>query len=167
MKTLLLLTVTLVFSSSAMAEWMIDFSRRQKDLVELEKQQTVYQEEKKTILDMVTDRQSPMEDLVIINTQKGFQPEKVQVKRNQRYRVHVVNVNKDMKNVSFMMDAFSQHHGTYFGEEVVFEIEPRREGLFDFQCPETSAKGQFVVFASDVPIESPLESIELRRPASE
>ena len=66
-----------------------------------------------------------------------------------------------------MLDAFSEHHGTYFGDEVVFEIEPRKEGLFSFQCPETLAKGKFVVYASDVPVESPLESIKLRRPASE
>lgn len=157
----------LFVSPTLQAEWMVDFSRRQKDLVQMEKQQEVYKEEKKTVLDMVTDRQAPMQDLVIINTQKGFRPQTVQVKQNQRYRVHVVNVNKDNKNISFMLDAFSQHHGTYFGEEVVFEIEPRKEGLFDFQCPETDAKGQFVVYASDSPVESPLESIKMRRPASE
>lgn len=167
MKSLIMIFISLIMSLPASAEWMIDFSRRQKDLVEMEKKHIVYKQEKKSVLDMVTDRQAPLEDLVIINTGKGFHPQKVKVKRNQRYRVHVVNVNKEMKNVSFMMDAFSQHHGTYFGEEIVFEIEPRKEGLFDFQCPETSAKGQLVVFASDTPIESPLESIRLRRPASE
>ncbi|MCJ8276014.1 MAG: cupredoxin domain-containing protein, partial [Bdellovibrionales bacterium] len=123
--------------------------------------------EKKSVLDMVTDRQAPMQDLVIINTKDGWRPQNIQLKRNQRYKVHVVNVNKDKKNLSFMMDDFSQHHGTYFGEEVVFMIEPRREGLFDFQCPETGHKGQMVVYSSDASIESPLESIKLRRPASE
>ena len=167
MKALSLVFLILTVSTVSQAEWLIDFSRRQNDLVELEKQQQVYKEEKKTLLDMVTDRQAPMQDLVIINTNKGFHPQRIQVKRNQRYRVHVVNVNKENKNVSFMMDAFSQHHGTYFGEEIVFEIEPRREGLFDFQCPETTAKGQFVVYSSETPIESPLETIQLRRPASQ
>lgn len=167
MKTLGIIIFSFLISSIAHADWMIDFSRRQQDMVELEKQQKVYVEEKKSVLDMVTDRQAAMQDVVIIHTEKGFQPKNIQVKRNQRYRIHVVNVNKKNKNVSFMMDAFSQHHGTYFGEEVVFEVEPRKEGLFDFQCPETLAKGQFVVFASDTPIESPLETIKLRRPASE
>ena len=161
-----LLTI-LVVPHLLFAEWTIDFSRRQKDLVELEKQATIYKEEKKSILDMVADRQGPLLDLVIINTKEGFHPEKIRVKQNQRYRVHLVNVNKEKPNLSFMFDAFSQHHGTYFGEEVVFEIEPRKEGLFDFHCPETESRGQFVVFASDSPIESPLESIRLRRPASE
>lgn len=167
MKSLVLIIVSIVFSLQAYGDWKIDFSRRQKDLMELERQQTVYKEEKKSVLDMVTDRKGPLQDIVIINTQSGFHPEKVRVNRNQRYRVHVVNVNKQMKNLSFMMDAYSQHHGTYFGEEVVFEIEPRKEGIFDFQCPETAAKGQLVVFANETPIESPLESIKLRRPASE
>ncbi len=167
MKTVSLLLSVFLFTIQLHAEWLVDFSRRQKDLVDIEKQRQVYQEEKKTVLDMLTDREAPSQDLVIINTPEGFRPELIQVKRNQRYRVHVVNINKNQKNLSFMMDAFSQHHGTYFGDQVVFEIEPRREGLFDFQCPETSAKGQMVVYATDTPVESPLESIELRRPASQ
>lgn len=167
MKVIVLITALVSFGSLSMADWGIDLSRRQRDLVEIEKQQQVYKEEKKSILDMVTDRQESMQDLVIINTEKGLLPGKIQIKRNQRYRVHVVNVNQRQKNLSFMLDAFSQHHGTYFGQPVVFEIEPRKEGIFDFQCPETGEKGQFVVFASDTPIESPLESIKLRRPASE
>lgn len=167
MKTLGLVILISLISSVSYGEWMVDFSRRQQDMIDLEKKKQVYKQEKKSVLDMVTDRQAPMQDLVIINTKSGFRPQNVQVKRNQRYRVHVVNVNKENKNLSFMMDAYSQHHGTYFGDEVVFEIEPRREGVFDFQCPETSAKGKFVVFSSETPIESPLESIKLRRPASE
>ena len=167
MKTLGLILLSLFLTSTTQADWLIDFSRRQNDLVEIEKKKEVYKQEKKSVLDMVTDRQAPLQDIVIINTREGFRPERIQVKRNQRYRVHVVNVNKENKNLSFMMDDFSQHHGTYFGEEIVFEIEPRKEGLFSFQCPETSAKGQVVVFASETPIESPLESIKLRRPASQ
>lgn len=166
MKSLALFFIISVIGLGAHADWKIDFSRRQQDLVELERQKQMYQEEEKSVLDMVTDRQSPMQDIVIINTDKGFKPDRLQVKRDQRYRVHVVNVNQTKKNISFMFDAFSEHHGTFFGEPVVFEIEPRKEGLYDFQCPETKAKGQFVVFSSDEPIESPLESIPVRRPAS-
>lgn len=167
MGRLVLLTFLLLTTSVSFADWNIDFSRRQKDLVEMERRQMVYKEEKKSILDMVTDRQESMQNIVIMNTAKGLVPDRIQVKRNQRYQVHIVNANKQNKNVSFMLDAFSQHHGTYFGEPISFEIEPRKEGLFDFHCPETGAKGQFVVYASDNPIESPLESIKLRRPASE
>lgn len=167
MKTLGIVLISIFFTTFSYGDWTIDFSRRQKDLMELERQKEIFKEEKKSILDMVTDRQETMQDIVIINTKEGFRPQKIQVKRNQRYRVHVVNVNQQHKNISFMLDAFSQHHGTYFGNEVVFEIEPRKEGLFDFKCPETLARGQFVVYASEVPLPSPLESIKLRRPASE
>ncbi len=167
MRTIIFVIFSFMLTNVAFGDWMIDFSRRQKDLMDLEKQKQIYKEEKKTVLDMVTDRQEPMQDIVIIHTKDGYQPKRIQVKRGRRYRVHVVNVNKNQKNVSFMLDAFSQHHGTYFGDEVVFEIEPRKEGLFDFQCPETKAKGQMVVYASEAPLESPLETIQLRRPASE
>ena len=167
MKTLGIVFLSLFFINQAQADWGLDMSRRQKDFVEFEKQQQVYKEEKKSILDMVTDRQEPMQDLVIMNTENGWLPRKIQVRRNQRYKVHIINANKNKKNLSFMLDAFSQHHGTYFGEPISFEIEPRKEGLFDFQCPETGTKGQIVVFASDSPIDSPLETIRLRRPASE
>jgi plastocyanin domain-containing protein len=167
MKAFMFILFSVFFTNAAYGDWMIDFSRRQKDLMDLERQQQIYKEEKKSVLDMVTDRQEPMQDIVIIHTEEGYHPERIQVKRGRRYRVHVVNVNKSQKNVSFMLDAFSQHHGTYFGDQVVFEIEPRKEGLFDFQCPETQAKGQLVVYASEAPLESPLETIKLRRPASE
>ncbi len=149
------------------AEWNVDFSRRQQDLIEAEKSLPIYEVQNKTVLDMVTERQAPTEDLVIINTKEGFMPSRVNLKQNQRYRVHVVNVNNDNKNLSFMMDAFSQHHGTYFGEPVVFEIEPRQQGLFDFRCPETAARGQLVINSEVPEIESPLENIRMRQPASE
>jgi hypothetical protein len=155
------------FAQGVAADWKIDFSRRQQDRIKMEKAQPVYKAENKSILDMVTERQAPIEDLVIINTKKGFFPARVNLKQNQRYRVHVVNVNEQQKNISFMMDAFSQHHGTYFGEPVVFEIEPRQQGLFDFRCPETAARGQIVINSELPVIESPMESIRLRQPASE
>ena len=158
----ILLTVT-----TAHAEWKVDFSRRQQDLVDMEMKKEVYKKEKKSFLNMVLDRESPIQDLVIIHKNKKFYPENVQIRTNQRYRVHVVNVDKENKNVSFMLDAFSQHHGTFFGEDKDFIIEPRREGMFQFQCPETSAKGNMVVRSSNTPVDSPLQKIELRQPASE
>ena len=157
----------ILFSWTSVAGWDFDFSRRQKDMVDMEQQREVYKQESKSLLEIVTDRQAPMQDLVLMITKDGFVPEKIQVRSNQRYQVHVINANKQQKNLSFMLDAFSQHHGAYFGMPKTFIIEPRREGLFDFQCPETGAKGHFVVNASDIPIESPLKNIRLRQPASE
>lgn len=154
-------------AASAHAEWKVDFSRRQQNLVDMETKKQIYKKEKKTFLDMVLDREAPIQDLVILHKDKQFYPANVQVKTNRRYRVHVVNVDKENKNVSFMLDAYSQHHGTFFGEDKSFVIETRKEGMFQFQCPETAAKGHLVVRSSDTPIDSPLQNIEMRQPASE
>lgn len=168
MSKLILIATSLVsFVSLAQAEWKIDFSRRQKDMISTEKRLPSYEQPEKTLLEQVTEREAPTEDLVIMNTEKGLVPARVFLKPNQRYRMHVVNINQANRNLSFMMDDFSQHHGTYFGEHVSFEIEPRREGLYEFRCPETGAVGQVVVNSEQPQIESPLESLKLRQPASE
>lgn len=156
-----------LLSAEALGDWKVDFSRRQQDIRQKEVQEPVYQAKEKTLFDMVTQRQAPIEDLVIVNTEKGFLPSRVSLKKNQRYRVHVININREQKNLSFMMDAFSQHHGTYFGDKVVFEIEPRKQGLFDFHCPETAARGQIVINSEVPEIDSPLDAIRMRQPASE
>lgn len=81
-----------------------------------------------------------------MNTDKGFVPATVRVKSGMNYRVHVVNINEDNKNISFVMDAFSEHHATYFGSLKTFNIRPKQQGVFTFQCPETSAQGKLVVY---------------------
>jgi hypothetical protein len=157
----------ILLSSQAHAEWIVDFSRRQKDLVNLEKTISNTQEDNKTFFETVLERQSPVQDLVILHTENGFVPRTVSLKKDQRYRVNVVNVNKKKENVSFMLDSFSEHHGIYFGDHVSFVIEPRKEGMFQFQCPETAAKGQFAISVSEAPIESPIENVKMRTPSSQ
>lgn len=95
----------------------------------------------------VVDRQ----EVVILNTGKGFVPASVPLRKGVHYLVHLVNVNKDSKNVSFMLDAFDQHHSTYFGEIKSFPLDPDKEGVFEFQCPETSAEGRMVVYGPVAP----------------
>ena len=183
MKTLCIFMIAVSFSHAVFAEWKIDFSRRREQLLQEEKRHsvsykkqqrglasvvennTVSDENQTGFLDMAFDRQGPQQELVIMHNEQGFFPPNLRVNKNQRYKVHVVNVSKKSKNVSFMLDAFSQHHGTFFGEPVSFVIEPRKEGLYKFQCPETAAIGQLVVTGTN-PVESPLQNIELRQPAS-
>ena len=69
-----------------------------------------------------------------------------------------MNVNEDKKNVSFMLDAFGQHHATYFGKIKSFDLDPTTEGIFDFQCPETSAQGKLVIFGTQPKVERHLSS---------
>ena len=91
---------------------------------------------------LVVDRQ----EVVILNTDHGFVPASVRLHKGLHYRFHVVNVNESKRNVSFMLDAFDQHHATYFGEIKTFDVDPDKAGVFEFQCPETSAEGKVVVF---------------------
>ena len=62
--------------------------------------------------------------------------------------VHVVNVNEKEKNVSFILDGFSEHHATFFGKVKTFKLEPRKEGVYSFMSPETAVEGRFIVFTS-------------------
>ncbi|MBC7421800.1 MAG: cupredoxin domain-containing protein [Bdellovibrio sp.] len=87
----------------------------------------------------------PTKEIVILNTESGFIPDKVRVKKGEAYKVHIVNLNMKEKNVSFLMDSFTQSHNTIFGVRKSFNIEPQVEGIFSYQCPETGIQGQMVV----------------------
>lgn len=87
----------------------------------------------------------PTKEIVILNTESGFIPSKVRVKKGEAYKVHVVNLNMREKNVSFLMDSFSQSHNTVFGVKKTFNIEPQVEGIYSYQCPETGVQGQLIV----------------------
>lgn len=87
----------------------------------------------------------PTKEIVILNTEAGFIPDKVRVKKGEAYKVHIVNLNMKEKNVSFLMDSFSQSHNTVFGIKKTFNIEPQVEGVYSYQCPETGIQGQLIV----------------------
>ncbi len=99
----------------------------------------------------------PSNEIVILNTEAGFIPEKVQIRKGQAYKVHIVNLNLREKNTSFLMDSFTQSHNTVYGVEKSFNIEPQVEGIFSYQCPETGIQGQMIVVQ---------DGSELRKPAS-
>ncbi len=151
--------VLLMLSPVSYGDWSIDLSRRQNQMKANEMKQATVEDERGSFLDLVLHKGEPLQELVIINTKDGFVPSKVRVKEGARYKVHVVNVNSDQKNISFVMDAFSEHHGTYFGEIVTFEMSPKKSGVFSFQCPETSAEGTLVVMKKE-------SELQIRQPAS-
>ncbi|MBC7466771.1 MAG: cupredoxin domain-containing protein [Bdellovibrio sp.] len=84
-------------------------------------------------------------EIVILQTENGFVPSMVQVKKGEVYKIHVVNLNMKEKNVSFLMDAFTQSYNTVYGTPKTFTIEPKVEGVFSYQCPETGVQGKLVV----------------------
>ena len=161
-----LAALLLAFATPVSADWKLDLSRRQKSVrsEDLKQAAEVTTETQKPsgLFEAIFDSKEPMQELVIINTEKGFLPANVRVRKGARYLVHVVNVNEKEKNVSFVLDAFSEHHATYFGKVKSFRIEPKKEGVFSFQCPETSAEGRIVVYA---PVTAPPPA-SIRSPAS-
>jgi len=78
----------------------------------------------------------------------------------------VVNVNEKNKNVSFLLDAFSEHHATYYGDIKKIHIEPQKKGVYTFQSPETSAQGKLVVVPTSKQ-EPKNPRLRLRHPAGQ
>lgn len=109
----------------------------------------------KGIFDTVFDAGEPVQEIVILNTEKGFVPSTVRVRKNGRYKISIVNVNEKEKNVSFILDGFSEHHATYFGKVKTFALEPKKDGVFSFQSPETAAEGKLVVFNPQISVRAP------------
>lgn len=170
------------YQFTAHAEWKVDFSRRQ----QLSRQQDLRMPASSSEMPQVTDGlTSPMveptvetppekappgffeslfetheisQEIVVLNTDKGFVPSNIRVKKGQAYQIHIVNVNEKEKNVSFVLDSFSEHHATYYGKIKTFTIKPQKEGVYRFVSPETSAQGKLVVYPSGP---------ENRMPASE
>lgn len=147
MKTLLAFAV-LVFSANTVFAFEIDFSRRKPFMKNNEIQGEVPQATlvpEPTSIENVKVNFESSQDLVILNTDKGFVPKSVALRAGVKYKIHVVNVNDKEKNVSFIMSAFAQHHGTYYGQIKTFEVIPQKEGVYTYQCPETSLEGRVVV----------------------
>lgn len=128
--------------------------------------------EEKSFVDKVFNAVVPVQDLVILNTEQGFVPSTLRVKEGAQYRIVVVNVNEKARNVSFVLDAFSEHHATFYGKLKTFFINPKKEGVYSYISPETSAQGRLIVYPSaGAPASTgpavPTNSVDARSPASE
>jgi len=161
---LLILTVLSCLSFNAVAEWKIDMTRRQKDLKQMDMDQMEADRKGQNPIEQVFEKEAPKEEVVIANTDKGFIPSVVRLKKDQIYKISVVNVNKNKKNVSFMLDAFAEHHGTYFGDVVTFTVKPEKEGLFQFFCPEAEFIGKVLVYGPTEKLDS-VPPVQVRQPA--
>lgn len=160
-----LICFILFFVNTVFAEWTIDLSRRQNDLQKLDRDSLLAKEKNLNPVDQIFEKEQPKEEIVIANTDKGFVPQTVRMKKDQTYQVTVVNVNKTRKNVSFMLDAFAEHHGTFFGDVVTFTVRPQKEGLFVYNCPEAEFVGKVLVYNPEE-YQQPVPPIQIRQPAS-
>ena len=145
--------VALVLLACTSHAWEVDFSRRQVDFNKVNNEDrlpaSIKEDQSSSILSRVFEPTEPTQDIVIMNTDKGFVPDTVRLKKGGSYRIHVVNVNAKEKNVSFVLDAFSEQHSTLFGEQKVFTVSPKTDGVFSYQCPETSVQGKFIIFSDN------------------
>ncbi len=134
------------------AEWKVDLSRRQKVLRDHETQNRRANpnaaETERGLFDVVFESGEPLQEFVILNTEKGFLPSIIRMRKGAKYLLHVVNVNEKEKNISFVLDAFSEHHSTFYGKVKSFRVEPKKEGVYSYQCPETSVEGRVVVYSA-------------------
>ena len=135
-------------------DWSVDLSRRQVDFDRIENSRmpatavTPMKKSDEELLSAVKKIVNPIDisqDIVILQTESGFIPETIQLKKDVTYKLHVVNLNKKEKNVSFMMDAFSQTHSTVYGQVKSFVVHPKIDGVFSYQSPETGFEGKAVV----------------------
>ena len=144
---LFLLTIFLV--SELGLAWSIDLSRRRKDM--RRREASIHTDSAgpsaTDMLNQVVPVQ-PKQEIVILNTEKGFVPDTLRLVQGQRYKVHVVNINPDSKNNSFIMDYFGEHHGTFYGEKKTFVLNTDKEGIYSYQCPELAFEGRLVVTAN-------------------
>lgn len=146
----LALFVIASFLHVSVKAWDVDMSRRKSDLQKFRGPASVEAEKKdKAWLDGLFQPLEAAQEIVILNTDKGFVPETLKLKRGKTYKIHVVNVNEKEKNTSFVLDAFSEHHGTFFGQKKTFEINPKTDGVFSFICPETAKQGRLIVYPED------------------
>lgn len=133
-----------------MQAWEVDLSRRQVEfskIVNTDRAPASVEAatQDKGMFSKMFDVVEPTQDIVIMNTDKGFVPDTIKLRKNGNYKIHVVNINDKNKNVSFIVDAFAEQHNTVFAQEKTFQINPKIDGVFSFQCPETAVQGKFIV----------------------
>ena len=149
----------------AYADWEIDFSRRASQMDKYEvKTNNTQADKSQGFVDSLFKKVVPTEEVVILNTAQGFVPSTIRVRSGVQYRFIVVNVNESARNISFVMDAFAEHHSTYYGQLKSFYVSPKKEGIYSFVSPETSAQGRLIVQPTNKP--APQQPVDMRVPAS-
>lgn len=138
------------FGSVTIAKaWEVDMTRRRTDFDRIEdrKREPASADVKDSFLSLsaLVEPVLPVQDVVIMNTASGFVPAAVHLRKGQNYRIHVVNINDQKRNVSFILDDFAESHATPYALEKAFDLKPQKVGEFVFHSPETSFRGRFIV----------------------
>jgi len=149
----LVFLILLLFQMPGAKAWEVDFSRRQLDFQKVEDHNrlpaSTSVKENSGFLAQAFESAEPSQEIVITNTEKGFVPNTLRLRKGGNYKIHVVNINAKDKNVSFVMDAFSESHNTVYGTMRSFTITPKESGTFSYLCPETAEKGKLIIYSDE------------------
>ncbi len=149
----LFISIFVFFGSIHIKAWEIDLTRRQIDFEKVKDESrtpaSTMEVKESSLFESVFESTGPTQEIVIMNTENGFIPETIKLKKGHNYKFHVVNVNDKNKNVSFSFEAFSENHNTLFGKPKTFKINPKLEGIYSFNCPETEIKGKVIIVSDD------------------
>src|SRR4051812_27578223 len=109
------LLILILFSLESSA-FELDLSRRRKKTIDQSESKvpSSVSPQKNAVTEFFSGSETKQE-IVILNTEKGFVPTRLSLKKGVLYTIHIVNVNIKEKNVSFILDAFSEHHSTFYG----------------------------------------------------
>lgn len=144
-----------VFVGSGALAWDVDLSRRIKSVENTTTEELRWPSSLRPVEDLFNDSPvervfssvEPAQSIAILNTENGFVPDTIRVRKDGNYKIFIVNVNEKAKNNSFLLDSFGQSYGTYFGKLKSFDLVPKINGIFTFICPETGAQGKFIVYS--------------------
>lgn len=143
----------LTFLSIQSQAWEVDMSRRKKDFDRVSDQNRLPASEvivtNPFSMDEMLNVIQPVQDIVILNTEKGFVPDRIVVRKGDAYKIHLVNVHPEKKNISFILDDFAESHSTPFAKDKYFDLRPKKSGEFAFHCPETSFRGRLIVVEAE------------------
>jgi len=92
-----------------------------------------------------SQQESGVQAVTVKVTDKGFQPDKIELKRNVPARLTFVREIEATCATSVVIPEFNLKHDLPFKEPVVLEFTPTKAGVFDFTCGMKMLTGKIVV----------------------
>jgi hypothetical protein len=127
----ILSTASILILSLVVQAWEIDFSRRTTETNSIASETLPWPSSQRLNDDFLSE--SPLKQMFtsidvgqtisLLHTEEGFIPNTLRLKKDNAYKLYVVNVNEKFKNVSFILDSFGQSFGIYFGKTRTSKIK--------------------------------------------
>ncbi len=98
-----------------------------------------------SLLERVFTPPSEVREIAVLLTEAGFVPQTVYLRKGTTCVLHIVNLHPREKNISVVIDAFTENHFLPFGVPKRIELQVKADGVFSFQTPELGSVGRLVV----------------------